>query len=176
MITRCLPLSIGALIGAAVALGPAKVEGQCLRLTSADTTPMASVFVAELLERHPYTESVGGIGPSPVEWPMVELSLRVLYGWNERPRILPHDPDSDTLSIRIRPEEDPGLPIGTQIVAFMTRVYMEEVILNPPQPPTPPRRVGPGMLVPAARGLCALDGARAELRTLGSPHWRRGGP
>lgn len=173
--TRGASLLVAFSIGTIVALGAPAAKGQCPRPTSSDTTPMASVFVAELLHRRLYTEFIY-IGSPPAERPMVELTLRVLYGWNERPRILPDDNASDTLRIRIQPEQDLGLPAGARVVAFMKRVYLTEIILSPPDTPTARTRVGSGMLVLAANGLCAPDSARAELNRLGTPQWRRAGP
>jgi hypothetical protein len=173
MTIRCLSRTIG-VITAATGISSVGAQGQCLRLSS-DSTPIASIFVAELLQRRPYKESIS-FGQSQSQWPMVELALKVSYGWKERPRIVPSDPDSDTLRIRIRPDQDPELPVGALLVAFMTRVYMQEIILRPPDPPTPPRPVGLGWLVPAAGGLCALEGVRAELASLGTPHWQRSSP
>jgi hypothetical protein len=139
-------------------------------MTSLDTARFASAFVAQLVERRPYTEMIGGLAQAPdVQWPMVELRLRILHGWKERPSPYPGDSITDPLRIKVSPQEDPGFDIGTEVLVLMQRVY--SVLIRLSDPTRTATRLEPGFLRLAPCGLVRLANIEGPVRALGQPAW-----
>ncbi len=165
-------LALSRLVSIAIAFTPAALRGQCQDPANLDSGTVASAFVAQLGQRRPYEEVVGGIGKTDDRWPMVELTLTPLYGWRERPSMFPDAHASHQLRINLRPQEDPGFPIGTQVLVLMKRVYLEAIRVGDSVRVAQPIRRGSGMLVLASCGIRTLDSVKATLRALGDPQWR----
>ncbi len=165
-------LALSRLVSIAIAFTPAALRGQCQDPANLDSGIVASAFVAQLVQRRPYEEVIGGMGLAEARWPMVELTLRPLYGWKERPSISPNALASHQLRINVRPQEDPGFAIGTQVLVIMKRVYLTAIRVGDSVRGAQPTRRGSGMLVLASCGLRALDSVKATLRALGDPQWR----
>ena len=152
------------------------VRAQCQDPANLDSSAVASAFIAKLVQRHQYAEVIGGIGQTQASWPMVELRLTVTAGWREHPSPYPGDSASDPLRINVRPQEDPGLAVGTRVLVLLRRVYLEEVRMGDSARGASPVRTGSGMLVLAPCGLRAADSMKATLRALGQYEWRVASP
>lgn len=159
-----------------VAFSPAALRGQCQDPANLDSGTISSAFVAQLSHRRPYEEVIRRIGKTDARWPIVELTLTPLYGWKERPSTSPDAHASDQLRINVHPQEDPGFPIGTQVLVLMKRVFLQTIRVGDSVRTAQPIRRGTGMLALASCGLRTLDSAKATLRVLGSPHWRGSNP
>ncbi len=164
--------ALSRVVSIGIVFTPAALRGQCQDPANLDSGTVASAFVAQLGDRRPYQEVIGGIGKTEDRWPMVELTLRPLYGWRERPSMFPDPHASHQVRINVRPQEDPGFPIGTQVLVLMKRAYLEAIRVGDSVRGAQPIRRGSGMLVLASCGLRTLDSVKATLRALGDPQWR----
>jgi hypothetical protein len=164
--------ALSRVVSIGIVVTPARLRSQCQDPGNLSSETVASAFVAQLVQRRPYEEVIGGIGKTEARWPMVELTLTPLYGWKERPSIFPDAPASHQVRINVRPQEDPGFPIGTQVLVLMKRVYLEAIRVGDSVRKAQPIRTGSGMLVLASCGLRTLDSVKATLRALGDPQWR----
>jgi len=164
--------ALSRVVSIGIVFTPAALRGQCQDPANLDSGTVASAFVAQLGDRRPYQEVIGGIGKTEDRWPMVELTLRPLYGWRERPSMFPDAHASHQVRINLRPQDDPGFPIGTQVLVLMKRVYLAAIRVGDSVRGGEPIRKGSGMLVLASCGLRTLDSVKATLRALGDPQWR----
>jgi len=168
--------ALSRVVAITIAFTPAALRGQCQDPADLDSGAVASAFVAQLGHRRPYEEVIGGIGKTEDRWAMVELTLTPLYGWRERPSMFPDPHGSHQVRINVRPQEDPGFPIGTQVLVIMKRVYLEAIRVGDSVRGAQPVRTGSGMLELASCGLRTLDSVKATLRALGDPQWRGSNP
>jgi hypothetical protein len=167
-----LPASL-ALTG--ILAAPTGLRSQCQNQANLDSATAASVFVAQLVQRRPFIE-VFSFDDTRGSRPLVELRLRLFYGWKERPSPRPGDSATDPLGIVIAPPEDPGFAVGTQVLVLMQRVYGAVIRMGDSTQTGQPTRLEPGWLMLAPCGLRVLDNEERLLHTFGEPQWRVANP
>ena len=154
---------------------PSGLTSQCQNQANVDTATVASVFVAQLVQRRAFIEPFT-LGNTRGSRPLVELRFRLLYGWKERPSPHPGDSTTDPLRMIIAPPEDPGFAVGTQILVLMRRAYGTVIRMGDSAQPAQPTRLDLGFLELAPCGLRVLENEERLLHAFGNPQWRDAGP
>ena len=151
------------------------LSSQCQNQAKVDTATVASVFVAQLVQRRAFIEPFS-IGDTRGSRPLVELRFRLLYGWKERPSPYPGDSTTDPLRVIIAPPEDPGFAVGKQVLVLMKRANGTVIRMGDSTPPAQPTRPDLGFLDLAPCGLRVLDNEERLLQAFGKPKWRDAAP
>ena len=145
----------------------AQAQIRCALASPPDSSAFASAFVAEVLDTRRDWQS-GTVGSSSYRLPLVQVSLRVLYGWRRTPLVDEENQGSGTLTLRMWPENDPQVSAAERVLVYMRPLLLQE---RRARDSTYLRLIDTGGLEILPCGLKLITDAVADLKVLGQPDW-----
>ena len=153
-----------------ITLVPPDARAQPCRPPTPTTEDVASIIVADLVQTEPYTESIR-VDRHRSTWPMVRLVLRVRHGWKRNPLLSEGWHKGDTLFFSVTPEQDPKLPAGVRVLAYLQPSFTQVATRAGDTTITTVEDSGFLHLFPC-HSVQRLEDAQSDLRLLGQPEWQ----